>query len=170
MASRPRPDSNRRVPLCRRFPDLSGTGSCVPLTGVEPATYCFGGSRAIRCATGARAPGVGGHREQWELRDSNPLSTRQLGYSQPRLSNVGALPWGDWSVPTRLPPGSRPGALPMSYSHHVCLAYPRRGSNPRSSVCGTDALPLSYTGRSRGAPRGDRTRRGRFIRAISPTR
>ena len=50
MASRPRPGSNRRVPLCRRFPDLSGTGSRCPASvgaeGFEPSqrSSCFTGS------------------------------------------------------------------------------------------------------------------------------
>lgn len=29
--------------------------------------------------------------------------------------------WGDWRVPTPRPPGSRPGAPPLSYSHHKKL-------------------------------------------------
>ena len=66
------------------------------------------------------------------------------GYSRPRLSRVGAPAWGGWRVPTPLPPGSQPGALPLSYSHHE---YPRQGSNLGPSGCGPDALPLSYTGK-----------------------
>jgi hypothetical protein len=60
--------------------------------------------------------------------------------------------WGDWSVPIRLPPGSQPGALPLSYSHHDHVACPRQDSNLRPLVCGTGALPTELHGRD---PDGD---------------
>lgn len=42
MASRPKPESNRRTPLCRRLPHHSGIRPCVPPEGLEPSTPGLG--------------------------------------------------------------------------------------------------------------------------------
>jgi hypothetical protein len=53
--------------------------------------------------------------------------------------------WGDWRVLTPQPPGSQPGALPLSYSHHE---YLRPESNWRPPVCKTGARTnTSYAGK-----------------------
>lgn len=73
----------------------------------------------------------------------------------PGSSTVGRATqdWGDWRVPTPRPPGSRPGAPPLSYSHH--WSYLPLHPPPR---------PRPYDPWRPGCPKVATSRRGALFR------
>ena len=126
------PDSNWRVPLCRRVLSLSGKRPSVPSARLERAAPTFGGWCAIQLRhEGKSAPG-------WSRTTDAEAAALQAA----------ALPlchrrWVPCGIRTRrclATRGHNPFPQPLGSRHQSI----RQDSNLRDAVCGTAALPLSY--------------------------
>jgi hypothetical protein len=155
MASRPKPGSNRRGPLCRRLPGHSGIRPLRTPGPIRTAVLRFRKPPLFPLSYGGM---VRAERLELPEHEGNRVT------AGPTSPSVARPLWGDRRDSN---PASSGATIRRSTSELLsqCLG---RVSNPRPPRCGRGALPLSYPGVVRRV--GIEPDRGLLIRPVPPPR